>query len=116
LTFVNTLHVGGAVHAAPVEDTAFAERSALFMDSIDTNWSDSAQDAAAIAWGRAAWEEIARYGNGNVFLNFTGLADEPLAAHGPAPSGQNLRRLGQIKATYDPDNLFQINNNIRPGS
>jgi hypothetical protein len=116
LTMVNTLHVGGAVHAVPTGDTAFAERSALFMVSIDTNWSDPAQDAAAIAWGRAAWEEIAKYGNGNVFLNFTGLADEPLAAHVTNAFGNNLRRLGQIKETYDSDNLFRINNNIRPGS
>jgi FAD/FMN-containing dehydrogenase len=114
LTLVNTFHLGGAVHAVAAEDTAFAERSAPFMVSIDTNWSDPAQDAAAIAWGRAAWEEITKYGNGNVFLNFTGLADEPRRAHVNNAFGRNLRRLGQIKATYDPDNLFQVNNNIIP--
>jgi hypothetical protein len=84
------------------------------MVSIDTNWSDPAQDAAAIAWGRAAWEEMTKYGNGNVFLNFTGLADESVHEGVDSAFGRNLRRLGQIKATYDPDNLFQVNNNIMP--
>ncbi|MGH3983392.1 MAG: FAD-binding oxidoreductase [Pseudonocardiaceae bacterium] len=114
LTMVNTFHLGGAVHAVAAEDTAFAERSAPFMVTIDTNWSDPAQDTTAIAWGRAAWEKITKYGNGNVFLNFTGLVDEPLGAHVDNAFGRNLRRLGQIKAAYDPDNLFRINNNIIP--
>jgi FAD/FMN-containing dehydrogenase len=114
LSLVNTFHIGGAVHAVGLEETSFAERSAPFMVSIDTNWSDPAQDAAAIAWGRAAWEEMTKYGNGNVFLNFTGLADESVHAGVDSAFGRNLRRLGQIKATYDPDNLFQVNNNIMP--
>jgi FAD binding domain/Berberine and berberine like len=116
LTLVNTFHLGGAVHAVTAEDTAFAERSAPFMVSVDTNWTDPAQDSAAIAWGRSAWEEIAKYGNGNVFLNFTGLADESLLTNVNNAFGANLRRLGQIKTTYDPHNLFRINNNIIPAS
>ena len=114
MTGIGTFHLGGAVHAVAADDTAFAERSAPFMVSIDTTWDDPAQDAAAIAWGRATWEEIAKYGNGNVFLNFTGLADESLLSHVSNAYGRNLRRLGQIKAAYDPGNLFRINNNIIP--
>jgi berberine-like enzyme len=108
LMLVNTFNLGGAVHAVTAEDTAFAERSAPFMVSVDTNWTDPAQDSAAIAWGRSAWEEIAKYGNGNVFLNFTGLADESLLTKVNNAFGANLRRLGQIKTTYDPHNLFRI--------
>jgi hypothetical protein len=116
LTAINTFHVGGAVHAIGAEDTAFTERSAPFMVSVDTNWTDPAQDTAAVAWCRAAWEEISKYGNGNVFLNFTGLADESPLTHVDKAFGRNLRRLGQIKATYDPGNLFRINNNIIPAT
>jgi Berberine and berberine like/FAD binding domain len=116
LTMIATVHFGGAVHAVAAKDTAFAERSAPFMVSVDTNWTDPAQDDAAIAWGRATWGEIAKYGNGNVFLNFTGLADESLLSNVSNAFGSNLRRLGQIKATYDPSNLFRVNNNIIPAS
>ncbi|MBV9058867.1 MAG: BBE domain-containing protein [Pseudonocardiales bacterium] len=49
-----------------------------------------------------------------IFLNFTGLADESLLSHVDKAFGRNLRRLGQIKATYDPGNLLRINNNIIP--
>ncbi|MDT7776932.1 MAG: hypothetical protein QOC67_5856 [Pseudonocardiales bacterium] len=114
MTLVNTFRLGGAVHAVPPEDTAFAERSSPYMVSFDTMWSDPSQDATAIAWGRAAWDEMTKYGNGSVFLNFTGRSDEPLQAGVDSAFGRNVRRLGRIKAAYDPDNLFQLNNNIIP--
>jgi hypothetical protein len=114
MSMVNTFRLGGAVHRVGPEETAFAERSAPYMVSIDTNWTDPAKDDAAISWGRAAFEEMTKYGNGNVFLNFTGRAGEPLQANMDSAFGRNLARLGRIKATYDRDNLFQLNNNILP--
>jgi hypothetical protein len=116
MTLVNTFHIGGAVHAVGAEETAFAERSSPFMVSFDTMWTDSAQDFEAVDWGRSAWQELAEFGNGNVYLNFTGLADEPAQAGVDSAFGRNLRRLAQVKAAYDPDNLFQMNNNIPPAS
>jgi hypothetical protein len=114
LTLVNTFRLDGAVHGVGPEETAFAERSAPYTVSIDTMWSDPARDDAAISWGRAAFEEVAKYGNGNVFLNFTGRAGEPLQANVDSAFGRNLARPGRIKAAYDRDNLFQLNNNILP--
>lgn len=43
-------------------------------------------------------------------LNFTGLADEPMRAGVNDALGRNLRRLAEIKATYDPRNFFRYNN------
>ena len=114
LTMVNTFHFGGAVHAMGAEDTAFAERSAPFLVSMDTQWSNPAQDSAAVAWGRSAWQQLSGYGNGSVYLNFTGLVDESADFGTDTAHGRNLRRLSRIKATYDPGNLFRINNNITP--
>jgi hypothetical protein len=42
------------------------------------------------------------------------LSDEPLRTGVDSAFGRNLRRLGRIKAEYDPANLFQINNNVAP--
>jgi FAD/FMN-containing dehydrogenase len=114
LTLVNVFHMGGAIAAMDAEATAFSERSAPFMVSLDGMWTDPADDADAIAWVRSAWEDLSRFGNGGVYLNFTGLADEQPSAGVETAFGRNLDRLAQVKATYDPDNLFHINHNIQP--
>ena len=54
------------------------------------------------------------FGTGAVYLNFTGLADEAPTAGVDTAFGRNLRRLEEIKARYDPDNFFRLNNNIKP--
>src|SRR5215208_5851650 len=55
LTLVNTFHMGGAITQVGEEDTAFAQRSASYMISIDGMWTDEADDDANVAWVRSAW-------------------------------------------------------------
>jgi FAD/FMN-containing dehydrogenase len=114
LTMVNLFHMGGAIAATDPEATAFATRTAPYMVSIDGLWTDEVTDAEGIAWVRSAWEEISQHGTGDVYLNFTGRADEAATAGVDSAYGRNLRRLAEIKGVYDPDNLFHINNNITP--
>jgi hypothetical protein len=57
---------------------------------------------------------MTKYGNGGVFLNVTGLADEPMQSGVATAFGRNLARLGRVKAEYDPDNFFRLNNNVPP--
>jgi FAD/FMN-containing dehydrogenase len=115
LTLVNTFHMGGAIARVDPEATAFSERSAPYMVSIDGMWDDPAHDADTIAWVRSTWEAVKEFGNGGVYLNFTGLAGEEAPTAGVDTAyGRNLERLRQIKATYDPDNFFRVNNNIQP--
>jgi FAD binding domain/Berberine and berberine like len=114
LTLVNTFHMGGAIDDVGPEETAFAERSSRFMVSIDGMWSDPGEDAENVAWVRSAWREIGEFGTGAVYLNFTGLAEEAPSAGVDSAFGRNLRRLVEIKAKYDPDNFFRLNNNISP--
>jgi FAD/FMN-containing dehydrogenase len=113
LTLVNTFHMGGAISQVAPEQTAFAERSAPYMVSIDGMWSDPADDAERIAWVRSTWEDIGRFGNGSVYLNFMGRDDDGGAAVNSA-LGRNLQRLAVAKAAYDPDNFFRLNDNIAP--
>jgi len=114
LTLVNTFHMGGAISAVGPEETAFSERSAPFMVSIDGMWTDPADSEANVEWVRTAWNEIGEFGTGGVYLNFTGLADEEVTAGVDSALGRNLRRLAEVKATYDPENFFRMNNNILP--
>jgi FAD/FMN-containing dehydrogenase len=113
MTLVNTFHMGGAIGAVDPEATAFSERTAQYMISIDGMWSDESQTARAKDWVRATFDEVSRYGTGGVYLNFTGR-DEELSANVDSAFGRNLARLAQIKAKYDPENFFRLNNNIAP--
>jgi len=113
-TFVVVFLMGGAINRVPAGETAYSERSAPWMVSIDGNWTDAAQDGAVIGWVREAWSEVAALGTGSVYLNFTSLADEATDTPVDRGYGDNLRRLAEIKATYDPGNLFRLNNNVAP--
>jgi FAD/FMN-containing dehydrogenase len=54
-----------------------------------------------------------RLGPGGLYLNFAGL-DEEKEDLVRASYGANYERLAALKATYDPTNLFRMNQNIRP--
>jgi hypothetical protein len=116
LTLVNMFHMGGAIAEVDPEATAFATRTAPYMASIDGLWTDEVSDAEGVAWVRSAWEEISRHGTGDVYLNFTGLAEEAPSAGTESAYGRNLQRLAEVKAQYDPENFFRFNNNIAPAA
>jgi FAD/FMN-containing dehydrogenase len=116
LTLVNMFHMGGAIADVGPEETAFAERSAPYMVSIDGMWSDPADDADNVAWVRSTWDAFTEFGTGGVYLNFTGLEDEAPDAGVDSALGRNLSRLADVKAKYDPDNFFRLNNNIAPAA
>jgi hypothetical protein len=114
LTLMNMFHMGGAIAAVDPEATAFATRSAPYMASMDGLWTDAADDENNIAWVRSTWEAMKEYGTGDVYLNFTGLADEDMDAGVDTAFGRNLERLARVKGEYDPGNFFRVNNNIKP--
>ena len=75
-TFVIAFFMGGAINRVRAEDTAYSERSADWMVSIDGNWEDASDDDKVISWVRGAWGEVHELGTGSLYLNFTGVADE----------------------------------------
>jgi FAD/FMN-containing dehydrogenase len=114
--FVVTFFMGGAINAVAAEDTAYSERSANWMVSIDGNWESASDDDKVISWVRGAWAEVHEHGTGSLYLNFTGVEDEAPTVGVESAFGMNFTRLAQIKAKYDPDNLFRLNNNIIPAT
>jgi FAD binding domain/Berberine and berberine like len=116
LTFVDTYVHGGAMGHVAADDTAFGDRSAPYMVAIVGCWDDPADNADNVAWIRETWSDIGEFGTGSQYLNFTGLVDEQVDAGVADTYGQNLERLAEAKATYDPDNFFRRNNNILPAS
>ncbi|WP_171103535.1 FAD-binding oxidoreductase [Ruegeria sp. HKCCD7255] len=107
---------GGAVSRVPSDATAFGDRSMGWMYSLDAVWLDSKEDAANIAWSRAGWEESAKWDHeGRIYLNFPGHGEDNLELTKRA-FGPNYAKLAQIKAQYDPNNVFCFNQNISPAA
>jgi FAD binding domain/Berberine and berberine like len=116
-TFLFIYPMGGAINGVGAEDTAYGERSANWMVSIEANWHDASDDDRVISWVRDTWTELQEYGTGSLYLNFTSVADESVTVGVADAFGKaNLSRLQEIKARYDPHNLFRRNNNISPAS
>ena len=115
-TFVVTFLMGGAINTVGAEDTAYSERSANWMLSMDGNWADASDDEKVISWVRDAWAELHEHGTGTLYLNFTSAVEEATTVGVESAFGKNLERLAKIKAKYDPDNTFRLNNNIIPAS
>jgi FAD/FMN-containing dehydrogenase len=116
LTLVATFQMGGAINRVGPTETAYAERSAPWMSSIDGNWENAADTTANIAWVRESFRKIAPYSNGMTYTSFTGQADETASTLTANAYGANLDRLRRIKAHYDPHNFFRLNPNVEPAS
>jgi hypothetical protein len=114
MTLVVTFQMGGAINRVGSAETAYAERSAPWMSSIDGNWENAADNAKNIAWVRESFRQIAPYSTGTTYTNFTGQSDETAAALTATAYGGNMNRLRRIKAHYDPANFFRLNPNIAP--
>jgi FAD/FMN-containing dehydrogenase len=105
--------MGGAVSRIDEQATAYQNRAARYMFSIDGAWSDPAESERNIAWIRGFWEAMNRYSNGGVYVNFPGFGEDPQTLW-KASYGSNYKRLAAVKAKYDPTNFFRMNQNIKP--
>ena len=105
--------MGGAVGRVDSGSTAFGDRSFRWMLSIDALWRNPSDDSANLAWARRFWSDMERFSNGRAYLNFAGLPEDGDSLRRNT-FGPNNPRLSQIKAKYDPTNLFHLNQNIVP--
>jgi hypothetical protein len=103
-------HVGGALSRVGHADTAFVQRRPHFVVNVHTRWRDPGQDAACIAWARGVFERLAPHSAG-VCVNF--MPGDEAGRVGDA-CGANFARLAQVKAKYNPENFFRLNQNIPP--
>ncbi len=105
--------LGGQAGAPPPQATAYPHRDALYVMNVHTRWEDPADDERCIAWARDFFADATPYASGGVYVNFMPQDEGERTSDA---YGANYARLAQIKATYDPDNLFRTNQNIRPAS
>jgi FAD/FMN-containing dehydrogenase len=107
--------LGGAMGRVPEDATAYGNRDALVNISIDNTWQDPARTDEMISWTRSAWAHLRERTSGGVYVNFAGFGEEDDALT-RAAYGRNYERLREVKAKYDPDNLFRVNQNIQPAT
>jgi FAD binding domain-containing protein/berberine-like enzyme len=105
--------IDGAANDVAVEDTAFAYRDATWSQVFVGVDPDPASAAALKEWTIGYWEALHPYSAGGAYVNF--MMDEG-QARVKATYGVNHPRLQQVKATYDPDNVFRVNQNIAPAA
>lgn len=112
LTLLHVPLMGGATSRVGAAETAFGDRSAPYMLSVDGNWVDPQSGPSEIEWVRSCLAEVGTFSKGT-YLNFGG---DSSTDSGPVETafGDNLPRLRQVKRQYDPQNLFRLNNNISP--
>jgi FAD/FMN-containing dehydrogenase len=112
-TDITIWHHGGAMSRVDEGATAYAGRSASFLVTGEASWADPALSDDAIAWGREFWAAMGEHSTGGLYLAFAGLGEEKddLVRAG---YGTNYERLAELKAKYDPENLFRMNLNITP--
>ena len=107
---------GGATARVAADATAFGDRSMPYMLSIDSVWSEAADDQVNIAWTRDFWKRMQPHSHhGRMYLNFPGLGEEGERLVRDT-FGANYARLQAIKRKYDPENLFRFNQNIQPAA
>ncbi len=113
-TMHSTMHVypiNGAAHRVGASDTAFSFRDATFAEVIVGVDPDPANNERMIQWARDYWMALHPYSAGGGYVNM--MMDEG-TDHVKAAYRDNYARLAQIKASYDPGNLFHVNQNIKP--
>jgi FAD/FMN-containing dehydrogenase len=110
----STVHlypINGEVHRKKGEDTAFAFRDANWSQVIVGVDPDPAKREVLTSWAKAYWEALHPFSAGGAYINF--MMDEG-TDRVKASYGENYERLVRIKSKYDPQNIFSVNQNIKP--
>jgi len=110
----STVHIypiNGACHRVASDATAFAYRDATFATVIAGMWPDATDNEANTKWVRDYYEATAPLSEEGGYVNFMAGDDQDRIK---ANYKGNYDRLVEVKRRYDSDNLFHLNQNIRP--
>jgi FAD/FMN-containing dehydrogenase len=114
-TLHSTMHmypINGAAHRVGKNDTPWSYRDAVWSEVIVGVDPDPANKHLITAWAKNYWEALHPFGAGGAYVNFMmeGEGEDRIRA----TYQNNYERLAQIKAKYDPNNFFRVNQNIHP--
>jgi FAD/FMN-containing dehydrogenase len=103
--------ISGAANRVSSDAMAYGNRDAKFVVNVHARWDHATDDDECIGWARAFFKAAAPFASKGAYVNFMTQdeGDRVSSAY-----GANYNRLVQIKRKYDPDNLFHLNQNIKP--
>ncbi|GAC1476173.1 MAG: FAD-binding oxidoreductase [Candidatus Dormibacteraceae bacterium] len=110
----STMHIypiNGACHRLKTDETAFAYRDANFATVIAGMWPEPSHNAANTKWVREYYDATAPHSEEGGYINFMSEDDQSRIQ---ANYKGNYKRLVDVKRRYDPNNLFHVNQNIKP--
>jgi FAD/FMN-containing dehydrogenase len=105
--------LGGAMARVPADATAFAHRDRRIMATVVAMYDRPEEREGHEAWADALAGRL-RNGADGAYAGF--LSDEGPARVRAAYPGGHWARLAAVKAAYDPDNVFRLNQNVPPAS
>jgi FAD/FMN-containing dehydrogenase len=112
-SYVAMFHLKGAVSRVAEGMTAFGNRQASHAITLDGVWRPGEDFGDRdTTWARTFFAALDRFREG-VYVNFLGGDEDPGRVR-EAYGSSVYDRLAEVKTTYDPDNVFHHNQNIRP--
>jgi len=113
-TPLSTMHlypINGVASRPGNNDTPWNYRNATWAMVIAGIDPDPANNGRISKWAKDYWEALHPYSAGGAYVNY--MMDEG-EDRVKATYGDNYERLAAIKTKYDPNNLFRVNQNIKP--
>jgi FAD/FMN-containing dehydrogenase len=113
LTAVIIEHNGdGAMNRVSESETSFGHRDWSYNLLITSQWDGPADSEKNISWTRGLWEAMQPFTSSGVYVNYLGDEGEDRVKAAYATS--TYERLVTLKNRFDPENMFQLNQNIKP--
>jgi FAD/FMN-containing dehydrogenase len=103
--------IAGASNRIAPDAMAYGHRDAKFVLNVHGRWDEAKDDQKGIGWARDFFKASAPYASAGAYVNFMTAEEGDRVA---AAYGANYDRLVQAKKRYDPDNIFHLNQNIKP--
>lgn len=116
-SYAAMFHLGGAVSRTSRDATAYSGRDVEHNIIVDAAWLPEQDDTVARAeteWARSLVGALEPHRAG-VYVNFLDSDDDQIRVR-EAYGNETYRKLAEVKATYDPDNVFHHNKNIEPAA
>ena len=102
----------GALNRLKEDHSPVGNRDARFVLNLAGSWEQAEDDKVNIEWAREAWTDMKRFSTGGTYINFLTEDEGPDRIEAALSNG--LQRLAEVKAKWDPGNVFRTNRNIKP--